>query len=789
MASRPLSARAIEARALDLLEQAMDQASDARGRWIAEQDAPEAARARALQLLGVGRDAAMALATGGGPRKADGGPAPERIGAYRITGLIGQGGMGAVYRGERAAGDFEHTTAIKVIRPGALSGSLIERFRRERQTLARLSHPNIARLFDGGETEAREPYIVMELVDGRPLSEWRAATNPSQAQRLDLFLAAASAVAFAHQNLIVHGDVTLANILVDQAGQPKLIDFGISSPASTEAPAALAPDGKAGIHTPGFAAPERIAGAPSTTLSDIYSLGRVLAWLTEGDAPDAELRAIVARATADDPAERYPTVEALRDDVTAWRGGFPVAAVGGGRGYVFGKFVRRHRLAVGGAAAAAILLIAAFGLTLAANARAEAARAEAETRFEDVRTLAKSMMFDVYDEVAKVQGSVDARLKLAQTAQTYLDRLAADPHAPFDVRLEAGEGYFRLGRVMGSTGGGSLGRREEGKALYGRAEAILERLHAERPARADVSLALGHLLSFLAGESLYADGDSKAARARATRARTLLTALPEPSDRSAGALAAAYLYEGDSYGWDNDIPGAGRVYEQGLKIVAALPPALRESDPVAVSLSGLLRQSGNVYLYAGRIDDAVARMQEGVALNRARLAATEGDPTWTRRLVASLWSLGDIQREAGRLDAALATLKDGQDIARAMAARSPTDAGAAESIALTGIVLAQVQSARGAHAQAVAAADEVVAIRRQLAQRSGGNKGSRLHLAVGLKDAAPVYRHAGRTAQACGALRESHAILSGYAARNDLSDYDRENNLKSVAEGLKACGG
>ncbi|ODT86420.1 serine/threonine-protein kinase [Phenylobacterium sp. SCN 70-31] len=776
----------LDAQALDLIDGAMDQPSGSRETWIRSRPVPAAVRDRALTLLSLSPGAAAILPTGGAPGLAGEAPTPERIGAYRVTGRIGQGGMGTVYRGERATGDFDHTVAIKVIRPGALSGALVERFRRERQTLARLAHPNIARLFDGGETTAGEPFIVMEYVEGRPLTDWRAA-EPSRAARLDLFLAAAAAVAFAHQNLVVHGDVTPANILVDAADQPKLIDFGIAAPATAPTPLATAPGGDAGIHTPGFAAPERIAGAPSSTLSDIYSLGQVLAWLTEGDRPAPELAAIVARATADDPADRYSTVEALRADVAAWRSGFPVSAASGGRGYVFRKFVGRHRLAVGAAATAATLLVAAFGLTLAANARAEAARADAEARFEDVRALAKSMMFDVYDEVAKVQGSVDARLKLAQTAQTYLDRLAADPHAPFDVRLEAGEGYFRLGRVMGSTGGGSLGRREESKALYGRAEAILERLHAEQPARADVSLALGHLLSFLAGESLYADGDSKAARARTTRARALLTALPEPSERSAGALAAAYLYEGDSYGWDNDIPGAGRVYEQGLKIVADLPPALRESDPVAVSLSGLLRQSGNVYLHTGRIDDAVARMQEGVALNRARLAATEDDPTWTRRLIASLWSLGDIQREAGRLDAALATIQDGQAIARAMAARSPTDAGAAESIALTGIVLSQVQSARGAHAQAVAAADEAVAIRRRLAQRSGGNKGSRLHLAVGLKDAAAVYRQAGRSAQACGALQESRTILRSYADRDDLSDYDRENNLQPVEDSLKAC--
>lgn len=753
--------------------------------WIDRSRAPKVVRERALELLRGGAGATAFLPTGGAPRRAGDIPPPERIGAYRITGLIGQGGMGAVYRGERAAGDFDHVVAIKVIRPGALSDALIERFRRERQTLARLAHPNIARLFDGGATEAGEPYIVMEFVDGRPLGEWLEAERPTREARLELFRAVASAVAFAHQNLVVHGDVTPSNVLVEADGRPKLIDFGIARAATEDAVQASSQTrARARSLTPGFAAPERLAGAPATTLSDIYSLGRLLQRLLEGLPRDRELEAIAARATAAEPADRYATVESLRDDVGAWQAGQPVAAVDGGPGYVFAKFVRRRRLIVSGAAAAASLLVAALVVTLVANSRAEAARAQAEARFEDVRALAKVMMFDVYDEVAKVQGSVSARLLLAQTAQRYLDSLADDPDAPFDLRLEAGEGYFRLGRVVGFTGGGTLGRREEGKALFEKSQKILETLLAERPDHPDVRLALGHELSVLAGESLYGDGDSKTARARAVRARELLTSLPQQTERSAGALAGAYLYEGDSYGWDNDIPGAGKVYEQGIRVVEAMPPRLRESDPVGVALSGLLRQSGEVHRYAGEADRAIARMQESVTLNRARVATTDGDPAWTRRLIASLWSLGDMQRVAGRLDAALATVREGQQISRDMAAKSPNDAGAQESIALTGVVLAQVQSERGAHAAAVAAADEVVAIRRDLAERSGGNKGARLHLAVGLKDVSEVYRRAGNPTRACDALRESRAILTSYA---DLSDYDRENNLKPVESALRSC--
>ncbi|MBI1199081.1 MAG: protein kinase [Phenylobacterium sp.] len=778
-----------DALALDLLEQAIDLPSSDREAWLAGADVAPDVRDRALALLRGGAGARIAFPTGGAARRAEGGPPPERIGAYRITGLIGQGGMGAVYRGERDAGDFDHVVAIKVIRPGALSEQLIERFRRERQTLARLAHPNIARLFDGGETAAGEPYIVMEYVEGRPLGAWIEAEKPPPDARIDLFLSVASAVAFAHQNLIVHGDVTPGNVLVDADGRARLIDFGISRPAVVDAPeASPSPAGGAHTATPGYAAPERVAGAPATTLSDVYSLGRVLRALTAGDGPDSEREAVIARATAADPAERYSTVEALRDDVVAWRRGFPVAAVAGGRGYVFRKFVGRHRLAVGGAATAAALLIAAFAVTLVANQREQAARAEAEARYQDVRSLAKVMMFDVYDAVSKVPGSIDARLLLARTAQDYLDSLAADATAPFDVRLEAGEGYFRLARVVGSTAGGSLGRRDDGKKLFEKSLAILEALHREAPERPDVRLALGHELSVMAGEALYNDSDSKTARTRATRARALLSGLPQPSERSAGALAGAYLYEGDSYGWDNDLPAAGRVYEAGIRMVEGLPPALRDSDAVRFSMGGLLRQAGEVYRYTGQPDRAITRMEQAVALNRASLVKAKGAPDAVRRLIISLWSLGDMQRSVERLDQALQTISEALEISRDMVAKAPNDAGAKESVAFAAIVQAQVLSARGEHRAAVAAADEALDLRHELVARSSANQGWRMGLAGALRDAAVVYRAAGREATACASLREAHGIMAAYERTGRLPEIDRENYLKPVEAALRSCG-
>ena len=166
----------LELQALELLSEALDQPAETRAAWVQAKAGTNAALAtRVMELLKADAEASNLIQTGGAGKDASDDPIPDAIGAYRITGLIGQGGMGAVYKGERAAGDFEHEVAIKVIRPGVLSESLIERFQLERQTLANLNHKHIARLFDGGDTASGDPYIVMEYVDGDPITVWADA--------------------------------------------------------------------------------------------------------------------------------------------------------------------------------------------------------------------------------------------------------------------------------------------------------------------------------------------------------------------------------------------------------------------------------------------------------------------------------------------------------------------------------------------------------------------------------------------------------------------------------------
>lgn len=267
----------VEREAISLFDDLLDVPETARARWIDERTADPAVKARLAELLEADRIAS--LSTGGAALGLVGSaPLPERIGRYRITALIGRGGMGAVYRGQRDSGDFAHEVAIKLIKPGLLSDALAERFRAERQTLATLQHPNIARLLDGGETEAGAPFIVMELITGLPIDRWAEARTLGTTDRIRLVETAADAVAHAHGRLVVHRDITPLNVLVQDDGTLKLIDFGIARPV---------PSGETGA----------TADAPATT-TDIAALGRLLARLVP--QPDAELSAIIEKAARTD---------------------------------------------------------------------------------------------------------------------------------------------------------------------------------------------------------------------------------------------------------------------------------------------------------------------------------------------------------------------------------------------------------------------------------------------------------------------------------------------------------
>ena len=411
-------------------------------------------------------------------------PSPEvrRAGPYLLVAELGRGGMGTVYRALREDQGFEREVALKLIGPGVASEELQHRFRAERQILARLEHPNVAALFDGGTTEDGHPYLVMELVAGHPLDDYCARRHASIPERLGLFRTVCEAVHYLHQNLVVHRDLKPRNILVTAEGVPKILDFGIAKlladgPAGAPQTATLLP-----AMTPDYASPEQVTGQPITTGSDVYSLGVVLYELLVGQRPyalasrspeevlravghteprrpsellprvglEGDLDTIVLKALHKDPARRYHSAHELAEDLRRHLEGQPVLARGDALTYRLGRLVRAHLpLAVG-----APLLLLTLGTGFVAAARqarlAEANRLRAEKRFEDARRLANALVFEVHEQIESLPGATAARALLLKRASDHLDALAVDAPENPELAEELATAYQKLADVQGN---------------------------------------------------------------------------------------------------------------------------------------------------------------------------------------------------------------------------------------------------------------------------------------------------------------------------------------------------
>ena len=405
-------------------------------------------------------------------------PSGHMIGPYRIVGMLGEGGMGAVYEGVRDGDQFRQRVAVKVLRIGARSQPLRQRFLQERQILAELEHPNIARLFDGGTAADGSPYLVMERIDGEPLIAFADSRKLSIRQRLELFRQVASAVQYAHQKLIVHRDLKPGNILVTAGAGgrpiPKLLDFGIAKLldpmiAGEEILTAT------GFHlmTPDYASPEQVQGKPVTAASDVYSLGAVLYELLSGARPHGlqnydpaeiaericmrevappsatgaaalrgDLDTIVLKAMHRIPERRYNSVEQFSEDLRRYLEGMPVLARPDTAGYRIRKFVGRHWVGLGATIAVILALTAGIGLSMY-QARL------AKERFELVRTLSNRFLFDFYTEISNVSGTTKAQQMVVNTAVEYLDKLGRTAGSDSALLEDMAKAYGRLADVQG----------------------------------------------------------------------------------------------------------------------------------------------------------------------------------------------------------------------------------------------------------------------------------------------------------------------------------------------------
>jgi len=417
----------------------------------------------------------------------------RRLGPWRISGILGRGGMGAVYEVRRDDGVFQQRAALKMIRADVDSELGRRRFIDERQILAHLNHPNISRLLDGGESDDGIPYLVMEAVDGQPITKYCDEHDLSLDARLRLFSIVCRAVQFAHTHLVVHRDLKPSNILVGADGKVTLVDFGIAKLIDPGAARAETLLGEVAL-TPDYASPEQVRSEPATTVTDVYSLGAVLYELLTGQPAHAfesyslpeftrvicevdsrqpsavapprlqrrlrgDLDNIVLTALQKEPGRRYSSAEQFAEDIDRYLAGRAVHARGSSWSYRAGKFIARNRV---GVAAALLIFLSLLGGIAGAIWQAR----RAERRFQEVRKLANTFLFTFHDAIRDLPGSTPARELIVKTALQYLDNLAKDAKNDAALQMELAAAYEKVGDVLGNPSNPNLGRTDDALKSY-----------------------------------------------------------------------------------------------------------------------------------------------------------------------------------------------------------------------------------------------------------------------------------------------------------------------------------
>ncbi len=565
-------------------------------------------------------------------------------GPFRLERLLGRGGMGAVYLARRIEGGFEQQAAVKIISTRLTSQWLRQNFLSERQLLASLHHPHIARLLDGGVTEGDEPFLAMEYVDGERLDRYCEHHNASLVTVTDLLLQLCDAVSYVHRSLIIHRDLKPGNVLVTADGRVKLLDFGTAK--------LIEPGLHAGsdatrlglrAFTPEYASPEQIFGEPVTTASDVYSLGVILYRLLTGRLPfdlssmssaamlktlydtepttpsqaitrfvrsddradpeshrtldklqiSGDLDAIVLKALRPASKDRYASVEQFADDLQRYRQHRPVLAREGSLAYRGGKFLRRHAL---GLAASGLIGVALTGGLAATIHQARAAAAEERRAVDgarEMRQLAHLLLFDFYDQVRQLPGSTDVQRKLIAQSVEYLDRMAHESQPDLELSLDLIDGYTKMANMQGNPYEENLGDAKGALATFQKAQPLAGSLERRYGSDQRVGKGLAFLFQSM-GEVYFGNGDTTKAIESSGRAAAICERLiADPNAPVAILQQSASTFDtlGDQYGLrgaasTGNIDAARVNYEKAIacqtRVRALLPKQTRSLRGLAV---------------------------------------------------------------------------------------------------------------------------------------------------------------------------------------------------------------
>ncbi len=613
------------------------------------------------------------------------------VGVYRIVSEIAHGGMGTVYLAERTDA-FRKRIALKIVKRGMDTDEVIRRFRYERQVLASLDHPNIARIIDGGATDDGLPYLVMDYVEGEAVDRYCERHQLSIAARLSLFLAVCDAVAYAHRALVIHRDLKPTNILVGANGAPVLLDFGIAKvldPSFAGGTAASTALGM-GPMTPQYASPEQLCGQPVTTSSDVYSLGVILYELltgkrlvqldaitpesirriaeTEAPLPSSSVAAlrgdldrIVLHALEKDPARRYSSVEQFAADIRRHQQGLPVLACPSGWVYRAGKFVRRHRAGVAVAVALTVIVIGAAVLTLQQKRIAEDQRKIATDA-------AHEMVFQVSDAMSRMSGPTEARLRLLARAGAIFDRLKGREGTDRDLDVQIAEtnrsmaaAYFTLGdasraaervraaeRALMPYAGASDARTDE-LSTYGNVEIL----------QGDILIALQHPKEGIASYDRAIDALGRAA------------ARPDARIAVRSTHALAVTRKADRFYEEGKFADADPLYRRALAIDEAIVKSIPR-NAISMSRYGTTQErlADSLY-YAGRVEESCVAYRKTLDLRRNAAALDPGSADLQLPLAISLQNCGFCAEGQGNVAEAAKLYEEGVDVQRKLLQADP----------------------------------------------------------------------------------------------------------------------
>lgn len=642
--------------------------------------------------------------------------AGEVLGPFVLDTLLGEGGSSMVYRAHRAS-DFSQTVAIKVLR--SVSGAQFEtRFRQERDILASLSHPNIARLFDGGATRDGRPYLVLEYVEGTDFVTWSREPGRSVASVVTAMIKVCDAVDYAHRRLLVHRDLKPANILIDADGEPKLLDFGVAKLLESSVFPSVTQDALAPL-TPAYAAPEQVSGAPVTTATDVYSLGVVLFEALCGDHPyrrgddtaaqllhkiatvepprpsdfaasapaghgrvlmsqPGDLDHVVLHAMDKRPEARYASAGVLADDLRAVLASQPVRARARTWRYLAARFAVRHRIGVALAGVAAVAVVAATSVALWQGYVASRERTRAEKRFDEVRQLANRLLFQYADGIKSLAGSLPVQRQLVQDGLGYLAGLRAEAGDDPALLVELGNAYARIGDIQGNfteaNAGDFTGAAKSyaaAREAFGVAQAVGATSLSLREALAALTLKEAHLA--------YQQIDHPLAERKYVAAvaawRNVVAAAPDQAEARL-ALATALDGYGDFLGRDgatgkSDPAAAVAFYAEARRLREAIARTSPDLAGLQLALYESELRDGESAWGQGRKAEAVRLFEQALARVR-RIAAAEPDNSYRQREVSLvLTRLVPTYEAIDRLDASIDAAIESAGIAQRMLAADP----------------------------------------------------------------------------------------------------------------------